>query len=124
VGGVDLWQQWWVGDQVRQVPPLWFLDIEDLNHLDVLPLGAEERIHSRLGKAKEKRRPATTILSDLRFVMRWITTRVEEAGRMEEEITILAVDRMFEVVAGHFSEGEHNGQKKWPTVIRSLWKKQ
>jgi len=61
-------------------------------------------------KAKEKRKPVTNILSNLYFVMKWITTRAEETGRMEEEITVSAVDRMFE--AGHFSEGECDGQKK------------
>jgi len=54
--------------------------------------------------------------------MNWITTKVREAGVIEQEITISAVDQMFAVVANLFSEGEHNGQKKWNTVIRALQK--
>jgi len=45
--------------------------------------------------------------------MTWITKNVEAAVAMEEVIMLSSVDWMFEVVAGKFSEGEHNGQKKW-----------
>ena len=55
--------------------------------------------------------------------MTWITKKVEAAGAMEEVITLSSVDRMFEVVAGEFSEGERNGQKKWNTLVRVLQKK-
>jgi len=39
---------------------------------------------------------------------------------MEQVITLLLVDWMFAMVAGEFSEGEHNGQKKWNTLVRDL----
>ncbi len=70
----------------------------------MLPLGVEE-MHRRTGKAKEKRRQSTKIYIDLCFVMRGITTRVEEAGRMKEEIMLLAVDTLFEFIAGAFFRG-------------------
>jgi len=62
-------------------------------------------------------------LSDMRYLMNWITAKVAEARAIEQEITISAVDRMFAVVENLFSEGECNGQKKWNTVIRALQKK-
>jgi len=37
------------------------------------------------------------------YLMNWINTKVEEAGAIEQEITISAVDQMFAVVANLFS---------------------
>jgi len=59
----------------------------------------------------------------MRYLMNWITTKVREAGAIEQESTISAVEQMFAVVANLFSKGEHNGQKKWNMVIRALQKK-
>ncbi len=42
---------------------------------------------------------------------------IKEARAMEEVISLSLVDQMFAVVAGEFSEGEQNGQKKWNTVV-------
>ena len=63
------------------------------------------------------------MLSDMKFLMNWITSKVEAAGALEQEITISAVDQMFQVVTEEFSEGECSGQKRWTTVIRGLQKK-
>ncbi|KAG7341105.1 hypothetical protein IV203_037228 [Nitzschia inconspicua] len=38
-GVQDLWRQWWIGDTVRQVPPLRSLEHVDVKHLDNLPYG-------------------------------------------------------------------------------------
>jgi len=80
-------------------------------------------MHGRTGGSRERQRPAAKTLSDMRYLMNWITTTVAEAGAIEQEITISAVDWMFAVVANLFSEGECNGQKKWNMVIRALQKK-
>jgi len=52
--------------------------------------------------------------------MTWTTNKVEEAGAMEEVISLSLVDWLFAVVAGEFSEGEQNGQKKWNMLVRVL----
>jgi len=118
-GVFDLWRQWWIGDQVRQVPPLRLLTKEDVAFLNHIPLDQDE-MHGRTGKSKEKRRLARKNLNDMKFIMNWITKKVQEAGAMEQVITLSSVDRMFAVVAGEFSEGERNGQKKWNTLVRDL----
>jgi len=122
-GVFDLWRQWWIGDQVRQVPPLRFLTTKDVNFLDTVPLSDEE-MHGRTGGKRENRRLARKTLNDMQFIMTWITKKVQAAGAMEEEITLSLVDRMFAVVTDEFSEGERNGQKKWSTIVRVLQKKQ
>jgi len=50
-GVFDLWQQWWIGDLVRQVSPLRYLSIKDMNHLDDVQVGPEE-MHGQTGKRK------------------------------------------------------------------------
>jgi len=119
----DLWWQWWIGDQVRQVPPLRLLSREDVAFLNSIPLDKDE-MHGRTGKSKEKQRLARKNLNDMKFIMNWITKKVQEARAMEQVITLSSVDRMFAVVAGEFSEGECNGQKKWNTLVRDLQTKQ
>jgi len=81
-------------------------------------------MHGRTGKSKEKQRLARKNLNDMKFIMNWITKKVQEAGAMEQVITLSSVDRMFAMVAGEFSEGERNGQKKWNTLVRDLQTKQ
>jgi len=118
-GVFDLWWQWWIGDQVRQVPPLRNLSILDVNHLDRMPV-TEEEMHGRTGVWREQRRPARKILNDIKFLMKWVGSRVEAAQAVENIITISSVDRMFLAVAQEFEDGEREGQKKWNTVVNSL----
>jgi hypothetical protein len=65
-----VWQQWLIGDHVRNVPPLRTLEIGDVRHLDKLPL-----------EPGEKCRPACKILSDLKFLMNSIESKVRDAGQ-------------------------------------------
>ena len=104
---------------MQQVPPLQFLATEDMKHLNGILL-CDEEMHGRTGGELENRRPARMTLGDMKAIMTWITNKVEEAGAMEEVISLSSVDRMFAVVAGEFSEGEQNGQKKWNTLVRVL----
>jgi len=53
-GVFDLWWQWWIGDQVCQVPPLRNISVLDVNHLDGIPL-TEEEMHGRTGGRREQR---------------------------------------------------------------------
>jgi hypothetical protein len=76
----------------------------------------------RNGKNKNKRRPASKTLSDLKFLMEYKTTKVREAGALVTEITMTNVDVMFTVVYGEF-EGDRNTQKAWQSVAQDLRRK-
>ena len=76
VGLQDLWRQWWIGDTVRQVPPLRFVTTRDVVHLDSIPIEQEER-HGRTGEYKEQRRPARKVMSEMKFVMQYVTDLVQ-----------------------------------------------
>lgn len=52
-GVSDLWRQWWIGDTVRQVPPLRLLDSQDVKHLDAIPVQDEE-MHGRTGNSRRQ----------------------------------------------------------------------
>ena len=88
---MDAWRRWWIGDLGRSIPPLRSLNSKDFMFLDKIPLSAEEK-HGKSGRGKNNRRESRKTYNDLAFLMKYITTRVQEAGRMEEEITISSVD--------------------------------
>jgi len=104
---------------VQQVPPLQFLTTEDMKHLNGILL-CDEEMHGRTSGERQKRKPAWKTLSDMKAIMTWITKKIEEAGAMEEVISLSFINQMFAVVAGEFSEGEQNGQKKWNMLVRVL----
>ena len=86
----EAWHQWWVGDTIRQITPLRFLEPQDVKFLDDIPLSAQE-MHGRSGRFQNSRRNSRKTLNDLSFLMKYITRRVEEANAMEQEITITSV---------------------------------
>ncbi|KAL7561338.1 hypothetical protein ACA910_001446 [Epithemia clementina (nom. ined.)] len=46
IGVLDCWRHWWIGDNVRKVPPLWMLTKQDVEWLARVPLSEEEK-HGR-----------------------------------------------------------------------------
>lgn len=121
-GVKDLWRQWWIGDKERHVHPLRHLDIKDVKHIDDKPLSIEEK-HRRVGKFKEQRRSTYKQLSDMRFIMKYITNKVIEHNLMALTITYRTVDDMFALVSDKLNVGERNLQKAWLTVVREVRKK-
>jgi hypothetical protein len=118
-GIADLWRHWWIGDSTRQIPPLRLLRIADVRHLDNAPLTEEEK-HGRTGKHKEKRRPATKVLSDPNFLMKFIIQKVIELGKFEPGNTVAAVDRMFLAVVNCFDIKDRDAQKRWTSVVNGI----
>jgi hypothetical protein len=118
-GTSDLWRQWWIGDSVRNVPPLRYLTIADYKHIDKLPLLPDEE-HGRTGKHKGKRRPATKILSDMKFLMSFVHRKVVDCSALETVICIQSVDRMFRAVSDVFSLVERDAQKRWLSVVHDI----
>jgi hypothetical protein len=119
VGIFDLWRQFWIGDTVRGIPPLRKLEVTDLNHLDDLPL-AEDKMHGRTGKYKDKRRAATKVLSDLHYIMEFFSNKVTERNLQEPVINPESVDRMFIAVSDIFTEAERDAQKRWVSVVLNV----
>ncbi|KAG7361501.1 hypothetical protein IV203_036602 [Nitzschia inconspicua] len=118
-GVQDLWRQWWIGDTVRQVPPLCTLEHVDVKHLDNLPL-ADDEMHGRTGGYGARRRLSKKTLCDMRFLMNWVAERVEAAGHRENNITISVVDRMFLSIAHLFADGARDSQKRWTSIVHTV----
>ena len=117
-----VWRQWWIGDTIRNIPPLRTLTTTDLSHLDAIPL-TEVEMPGRNGRHKNKRRPASKTLSDLKFLMDYSTKKVEQAGALATVITLTNVDTMFSVVYDEF-EGGQNAQKNWQSVAQDICRRQ
>ena len=90
----------------------------DLKHLDLVPLDETER-HGRTGGTKDSRRPAKKTLSDLSYLMRYMTTKLEELNAVPEQITMTSVDTMYNVLEHEFAGGR-NSQKKWNTFVKEV----
>lgn len=121
-GIADLWRHWWIGDNVRDIPPLRKITISDVKHLNKVPLTVEE-MHGRTGLYKYKRRPATKVLCDLKFLMNFVHNKVLERGQFEAQITVAAVDKMFLAVLDCFDIEDRDAQKRWTTIVNGIRKK-
>jgi hypothetical protein len=122
-GVQDLWRQWWIGDTVRQVPPLRFLDTADISHLDKVRLD-ETELHGRTGQFGKNRRQSKKIMCDMKFLMTYIKQQLEGKGvTIGNTITVEAVDQMFAAISEKFDLGPRDMQKQWLTVVRDLRKK-
>jgi ribosomal protein L32E len=51
-GAHDLWRQWWVGDSLQNIPPLVYIEYEDVKHLNLLPPSKFEKIRKPGPKKK------------------------------------------------------------------------
>ncbi len=133
-GAFDMWRQWWIGDQIRQVPPLRFVDSTDLDFLDQRQNRQEGRVdddsmeeRKEQEEEEQQQRPTRKTMSDLRFLMRFIKwqvflkigERLDEAGR--DGVTLTDVDRHFVAVADELSFGRARaGQHHWKTIVNKL----
>ena len=67
---------------------------------------------------------AAKALSDLSFLMGYITRKATEAGvGVPAEVTLQNVDAMYAVVVEEFSSGNRDGQKSWITICKDLRKR-
>jgi hypothetical protein len=118
----DLWRQWWIGDSVRQVPPLRIVTIKDVKHLDKRPIAPEE-IHGRRGPNAMSRREATKVLSDMKYLINTIEQRLQDRDiRLlpNEEVTQRKINNMFAAVNDTFLVNARDVQKSWLSVVRDL----
>jgi hypothetical protein len=120
----DFWRQWWIGDGRRQIPPLRFIDLEDVRHIDKKPISDQES-HGRRGNNKGKRRKAVKILLDMNFIIKYIKHKLEKKGmwfKRHEPITQQKVNNMFAEVNDDFMVNRRDVQKSWITVVRQVQK--
>ena len=94
----DLWRQWWIGDTVRNIPPLRTLRFHDVEHLQLIPLTEIEK-QRKVGPYKDNRRKIAKTLYDLKFLCKYLTKKIIDMGKMETDVTLAGVDRMFSYVA-------------------------
>lgn len=113
----DLWRQWWIGDTVKQVPPLRFFKTRDISHLDKQQLNKEE-LHRRTGRHSSKRRNAARTMCDLRYLMGVIQSKCGELNISMINITMNNVDIWFKNAANHLGPGVSDHQKSWTSVMR------
>ena len=105
----------------ERISPLCRITVHDVNHLDTLPLAPEE-MHGRRGPRPDRRRPSTKILSDMKFLMKHIVSKLRERGLYEEIKTIESVDRMYQGVADLYNvrNNPRNGQISWMTTANQI----
>jgi hypothetical protein len=79
-------------------PPLSTLKYEDVQHLKMETLTRIEK-QRKPGPNRDNRRKVTKMLFDLKYLCSYLTKLIVELGRMEPEITLSSVDRMFGFIA-------------------------
>jgi hypothetical protein len=116
-GIFDIWRHWWIGDDIRHIPPLKELKAHEYTHLDKVPLSEEEK-HGRTGPYKNLRRPSRKTLNDLRYIIKYTEDKIVEHNVFPAEITPANVAAMFRDVEDYFTSHERDAQTRWPTVVR------
>lgn len=116
-----LWILWWLGDKTRSIPPLKSLRNVHVKHLDDVDLDNTET-HGRTGKFKSKRKPANKTLCEMKFLMNYIRSKVEEKlTTIPKEINITSVNAMYDQVQYLFSHIDHDLQRKNARSIQLMW---
>ena len=92
-----------------------------MRHLDMRPVPVKESQGVRTGPiTKHQRRKVSKLLSDMRFVMKYITKLVEEEGAMTDTITPSSVWRMFDSITHRLSPASLDESNKWVSFVRVL----
>ncbi|KAL7565497.1 hypothetical protein ACA910_012235 [Epithemia clementina (nom. ined.)] len=120
VGVLDAWQNWWIGDSVRRITPLRFLERGEVDWLAKIPLG-EDELHGRTGRNSRNRRNPRKTLADYRFLMETMVDRVKAKGNYVAPNVATIGDEyaMFNKIADGFY-GIRDVQKRWTTVVNEI----
>ena len=94
------------GRPSQNIPPLRVLKACDVKHIDSVPLSEMElRGRAVTGRNANKRRPSRKTLNDLRFLMKYMETKIKDAGAWTDEHSLENVDVMYQAVASVFGAG-------------------
>jgi hypothetical protein len=118
-GVFAVWRQWWIGDNVRHIPPLRDLEAKEYKHLDKIPL-SEDEMHGRTGLHKNNRRKSRRTLCDLRYLIKFISKYIGARNVFRPEITPENVAAMFNDIADIFTDSERDAQKIWVSAVGSI----
>jgi hypothetical protein len=93
--------------------------VNDVNHLDKVPLGDEE-LHGRKGLFQNARRPARKILYEMKWIMNYAHAKVKERNLFPAKISPATVDQMFQDISDIFpnNTSERSQQVHWGTVYK------
>ena len=116
-----MWELWWVGDTVQQIPPMRAISIEDLRWLDDKPLPSTA-MHKRTGPIQKRanRRSTVKMLSDCRVLMNWMLWLVQEANALPEELTAASVKAMYNTIEPQITCSKRMGTITWISVVKKL----
>jgi hypothetical protein len=120
-GCLHLWRQWWLGDDVQNVPPLRFLKIADIRFLDAIPLSKEE-MQNRSGRYSMQRRKTRKTLADVRYLMNAMTFMVKRANAYRNVINVTTVDFMFQAIEEELITQAKDLRKDWHSIIKYVRK--
>ena len=77
-------------------------------------------MHGRTGQHRNNRRSSRKTLSDLRFLIKYISKYIVERNAFRPEITPESVAAMFNDVADIFTDKERDAQKRWVSAVGSI----
>ena len=118
-----MWEIWWLGDTLQQIPPMRAISIEDLKWLDDKPLPSTA-MHRRTGPIEKRanRRSTVKMLSDCRVLMNWMLWLVQEANALPEELTAASVKAMYNTIEPMITCSKRMGTITWISVVKKLRK--
>lgn len=122
---IQLWTQWNVGDNAKQVPPLRSLNAKDFVFLDAIPLSEKEQKELKGRKNNQnKRRASRKTYSEMKSFCQYIEEKAKEAGFDIKDRSLANVRRMYEVAAVEFrkllgARAREQG-RCWRTLVRKL----
>lgn len=121
---IQLWTQWNVGDNTKQVPPLRSLDAKDFVFLDAIPLSEKEQKELKGRKNNQnKRRASRKTYSEMKFFCQYVEEKAKEEGFDIKDRSLSNVRRMYEVAALEFRKllgPRAREQGRWRTLVRKL----
>jgi hypothetical protein len=98
------------------------VELVDVKHIDNRPV-SEQEIHGRRGTFRMNRRKATKILSDIRYIINYIKSRLVERNlgfEPNEQITLRKVNFLYAAVQNEFYVNPRDVQSSWLTVVRRI----
>ena len=121
---LQLWTQWNIGDNTKQIPALRVLDAKDFAFLDKIPMSEEEqKNHKGRKNGQNTRRPSRKTYSEMKFFCRYVEEKAAQAGLNINDRSALNVRRMYEVALAEFKQlvgVRAREQGRWLTLVRKL----
>ena len=122
LGVHDLWMKWNLGDDVRGIPPLGRLTVDDVKFLDKVDKTTTE-LRGCTGKHKDRRRKSSKTMCDIKFICKLIERTAEEEGMDTTNLNYQNLTRMCELTLKKWdpkASSRLKNQHKWQTVVHRI----